>query len=815
MAIFGSNQTGGSLGRDLKTIFDAGTFTGLSDGQLLDRFGEGRNEYAEAAFTALVERHGPMVLRVCNRLLHDPHDSADAFQAVFLVLVRRAASLRRSGSLASWLYGVALRVATKARSQATRRRARERLAAVSADAASQAEVMTSDLELEVSWPELHEEIARLPEKFREPIVLCYLEGQSTEAAAEALGCARGTILSRLSRARQRLRTRLLKRGVAIPATLLSAEVISPSAPAAVPAALLAATVRAALGFSNRSAAATALVSTSAGVLAREVLNAMTWSKLKTVIGASLICLFTVGGIPVIARQLRGTGVSPSDEAESTQQRKSTQNEPVPAKPAIITKGQQPATIETLRSELNAAIQKNYALQTELEQLRAKLSSFAIQPELPVAKPSLPAEPPVMEKAFSKQAIPPGFSAGEIQTSDTESGKLHYTRSGNLVFVSSSIGDRFAICDLANGRSASIRLPASKDSPLTITPISDAENRFLVLGLQGPRITRIAAFHFQLWKWIPLDLREPVSGTMSPLVGSSAVVYRHKRFIYAFSPYTFTWGVLELPEGVSARPVVSSDSVTAEGGGHIYTFLVQKGTWKDIDLNALIRNSLENEPPTDASPEKGKDAPQEKPSTRPDSENRPEARATHGPGELFAVRILADRNHDGAVVERALAPDGFKRPPEGYRWHPIELKTNDNREELILRKEKAGNEDENAQADREFVLVKRDSQNLTERDLLSFEKTQNEHQQPAILFRWKSDAADRMEALTRNHLPESRGDRSLKYRMAILLKGTVVSAPLIWSVVRDAGIIEFGNKAREEEVNEIIGLLNGVIGQAKF
>ena len=153
----------------------------------------GGGAVAEAAFEALVTRHGPMVLDVCGHIVCDSHDAQDAFQATFLVLAARAGSIRRRDALAGWLMGVARRVALRSRADAARRRLHERRAAE-----KQAE---RDGDPPASWPELHEEIDRLPVRYREPVVLCYLEGVTTEAAALRLGCPHGTVLSRLSRAR--------------------------------------------------------------------------------------------------------------------------------------------------------------------------------------------------------------------------------------------------------------------------------------------------------------------------------------------------------------------------------------------------------------------------------------------------------------------------------------------------------------------------------------------------------------------------------------------------------------------------------------
>ena len=189
--------------QQFRTLFGAGTAVGLDDGQLLERFVECRDE---AAFAALLARHGPLVLGACRRLLANPADVEDAFQATFLVLVRKARSLRNRHLLGTWLYKVAYRVALRARAQADRRTqpAHEAVAMASAGDAERRELC------EV----IDEEILRLPRRYRGPVMLCYLEGVSHEEAARQLGCPLGTVNSRLATARQGLRMRLTKRGLA-------------------------------------------------------------------------------------------------------------------------------------------------------------------------------------------------------------------------------------------------------------------------------------------------------------------------------------------------------------------------------------------------------------------------------------------------------------------------------------------------------------------------------------------------------------------------------------------------------------------------
>jgi RNA polymerase sigma factor (sigma-70 family) len=220
--------------RHLHKLTDAAQAGGLTDAELLERFASRRDE---AAFAALVKRHGPMVLAVCRRVLGNPHDAEDAFQATFLVLVRRACSLRRE-ALGGWLHEVALRVALRARASAHSRRRHEQRAPDMPRKDFLATVVWRDLR-----PVLDEEVQGLPDACREAFVLCYLQGKTYEQAAEQLHCRPGTLSRRLGRARELLRLRLTRRGLVLPAGLLSLALSQQTAPAAVPAALIASTVK--------------------------------------------------------------------------------------------------------------------------------------------------------------------------------------------------------------------------------------------------------------------------------------------------------------------------------------------------------------------------------------------------------------------------------------------------------------------------------------------------------------------------------------------------------------------------------------------
>ncbi len=194
--------------RELQSLLRDGVATGLTDQELLERFARCRDHSGELAFATLVARHGPMVMNVCRRMLHNPADADDAFQATFLVLVRRAGAIRFGTSLGPWLYGVSVRVARRARDQGSRPRVIELNENSAETITEQSSPVDRDLRLAVD-----EALARLPANFRAAIVSCYLEGLTHEEAAVRLRCPVGTIRSRLARGRALLRDRLERSGL--------------------------------------------------------------------------------------------------------------------------------------------------------------------------------------------------------------------------------------------------------------------------------------------------------------------------------------------------------------------------------------------------------------------------------------------------------------------------------------------------------------------------------------------------------------------------------------------------------------------------
>ncbi|HWE37960.1 MAG TPA: sigma-70 family RNA polymerase sigma factor [Isosphaeraceae bacterium] len=276
--------------RHVESLFRDGTAAGLGDGQLLARFADDPGgPAAEVAFAALVERHGAMDLRVCRQVLGDEHEAQDASQATFLVLARRARSIARRESVASWLHGVAVRVSARARVSIMRRRAREKKGGEMAAGREAGAAAVPMVEVERSAM-LHEELGRLHEPFRSPLVLCYLEGLTQEQTAARLRWPLGTLQSRLARGRAKLKSRLARRGITASAALLTAGwAVSPA-----PAAWAEATVRAAIRFTTKSGAAALGEGPASAALAREVLKAMTFAKMKITLGIALLAVAASG-----------------------------------------------------------------------------------------------------------------------------------------------------------------------------------------------------------------------------------------------------------------------------------------------------------------------------------------------------------------------------------------------------------------------------------------------------------------------------------------------------------------------------------------
>ncbi len=342
-----------ALARDLRALCEGGSPASLGDAELLERFAEARGDRAELAFAALVGRHGPMVLRACRSILRDGHDAEDAFQATFLLLARRARTLWVRDSLAPWLHSVACRVAAGTRAARARRQALERRAAGLLPSTT-LDPCRDDL-----GAALHEEIERLPERLKGAVVLCYLQGLTHDEAAAHLGCPVGTVRSRLSRGRDRLRARLGGLGLA------------PTTPTrlAVPAVPLA------LATTTAHAAAQLIAApSSVGLIAHGVLSLAQGASIAMPhpLKAAAVMLFATGAVAVGVSG--GAGQDPKDTPTAPSALGPIDRpDPAPPQPPEPPAASPDAS---LLQENRALAERNAQLDQRLKDLERKLDTLA-------------------------------------------------------------------------------------------------------------------------------------------------------------------------------------------------------------------------------------------------------------------------------------------------------------------------------------------------------------------------------------------------------------------------------------------------------
>jgi RNA polymerase sigma factor (sigma-70 family) len=291
----------------------------LPDRQLLERFLAERDE---AAFAELVKRHGPMVLNVCQSVLRHREDAEDAFQATFLVLAQKAETIKRRDALSSWLYGVAHHLALRAQTRAARRRSHEERAEPMAAADPLLDMTVRELR-----GVLYEELQRLPEKYRAPLVLCYVEGKTNEEAARQLGCGKGVLRGRLNRGREQLRVRLKRRGLTLGAGLLTTALAVNPGSAAVPASLIQATAKAAL------AANITMVSPQVTALLEGATKAMFTTKTKFAIVLLVAAGVVAAGVGVLNFQRAAAQPTPTRAKDVSAPSAKAEDQPKP-EPAL-------------------------------------------------------------------------------------------------------------------------------------------------------------------------------------------------------------------------------------------------------------------------------------------------------------------------------------------------------------------------------------------------------------------------------------------------------------------------------------------------
>ncbi len=633
-------RAGGILG-PIQRAFGRGTVSGLSEGQLLSQF---VGERDEVAFEAIVSRHGPMVLGVCRRLLNDPHDVEDAFQATFLVLVRRAGELRDRELLASWLYGVALRVATRCRRDRSRRRARE-------GGGARVEVAVQDSD-DSGLGELRSvidaEVARLPERFQAPIVLCYFEGMTHDQAAERLGCPVGTVRSRMHKGRELLRSRLARRGYG-PETMpaLASMAMAGSAPP-VPPEVLARTVSAASGATIGRSIVSAGASAPAVKLARGVLRAMTISRWTTIAAASAVLGALGGGVGVMARQDgAGKKAAPIPKVEAPKEQ--TPASVAPSSPALKTLAEMQTWVkqwDAILAEKQTVIDQQ---QTEIANLKAQIAEFKggeRKADIPRSAPRAAAVPeaePPPNKPAKEQA--PAVKAEEGQGLIFADRIL--TGPSSIVSVSGA-NDRVVIYSNNLGRSRTYQPPrrmkmidvtfhgdnvtiiANEDEHIHLVNYNVKTDHWDIQDIRGVKegfafipqgvpkgeehllpcsfqnstpvdawqerrleVMQVAILDLDRGAWTVQNLDEPSEQPIQPQINGKLVAYAIGNRVYAYSGEAGRWDTLTLEKPLFAnqggggfgddRPLLIQDQmIAASQQGRLHVFTAKEAKWRAIN-----------------------------------------------------------------------------------------------------------------------------------------------------------------------------------------------------------------------------------------
>jgi RNA polymerase sigma factor (sigma-70 family) len=526
--------------QQLESLWDTGTLTGMSDAQLLARFSETRDSRRDSAFGELITRHGPMVMGVCRQVLRRPHDADDAFQATFLVLVRKARSIQVRESLGPWLYSVAYRTALRARSTALRYR--------QGDWEPQANGPTPEehaCQLDLR-PLVQEELGRLPEKYRAPIVLCHLEGKSHEEAARMLRWPIGTVSGRLSRGRDLLRSRLERRGVAVPSVLLSANWLAGTSNS-VPSALLESTLGAVLRLGAPAAASSPVLTLMQGVL-----NAMLIHKLKVAAMVMIVAGCITGGAGVWGYRAGGSPAAPAqDTAPADEQKPADESaKPVATRPddATVSPAQANESGGSPSSDLRNGMQR---------------------------KDGLP--------GGRMGGGPAGFmgAAGGGPGGIFARNGSPFFDAGSIVVVESPDRKTLRALSLVSDKNNWVEL--TLPDGLTAVPVAAAD--VLAFSIKRKSIDHVAAFSAYTGEWAWQHLGKPVADEIHPIVSAGCAVYQAGNDVYAFSARTGTWGALHVEGNEKPSITISPARVSAVAGNRVYIFSLKRGEWsKGVEAN---------------------------------------------------------------------------------------------------------------------------------------------------------------------------------------------------------------------------------------
>jgi RNA polymerase sigma factor (sigma-70 family) len=461
-----------------------------------------------------------MVMGVCRQILRGPHDADDAFQATFLVLVRKAGSIRVRESLAPWLYGVAYRTAQRARANAARYR--------SAPAEQLEEPMASSADDTIHFdvrPLLHEELNRLPGKYRDPIVLCHLEGKTHEEAARLLKWPIGTVSGRLSRGRDLLRSRLERRGLEVSPAALTANWLA-GTPTGVTLPLIDSTVGAAFPLAAAQAVSTSVLSLTEGVL-----NSMLLNKIKT----TAFIVLLVGGVTA------GAGVWAIQASQSA------------------TRASQPGEAGSSGNFTKAEVK---ALRKSASPLDALQKGLVASPQMPGGGMGMSFPPPLRLK-----------NAPEIDNSRG----LVSIRTESMVLVESP--DRSAWKGMSFDAADHPRWSEFRFRPgTTASPLANSD--VAALMIKGKTIDYVAAFSAFTGNWVPQKLRKPAEDEINPVLGRGYALYQSGNDFYAFTARKGYWGVLQLDGNEDVKVTTSAEDIEVLHGNKLYVFSVKQGEWSD-------------------------------------------------------------------------------------------------------------------------------------------------------------------------------------------------------------------------------------------
>ncbi len=541
-------------GERFGSIFEGGSAVGLGPAQLLRRFADRRDE---AAFSALVAHHGPMVLATCRRILSNPADADDAFQATFLVLARKARAIEDPDRLAPWLHGVARRVAVRSRSLSARRR---RVETEGQGVVAVAPPPDDARELRAV---LDEELARLPEKYRVPLVLCYLEGMTHDEAAGQLDWPVGTVRSRMAQARDRLRSRLARRGFA-------PESVAPLFPQALPMAAVSRSLQAlTVRFVLTSASKTAAPSVAA-LLAQGVLTSMFLNKVQAVAALAVATLSVAALGVAVGQPLSQIDAAAKPDAKSS---------PASKIPEDALDGSDDPRLHLAREKLDNATKDVVIAQLQVKMLELQLRLKAKEAAPQASTPPPPLNPPTPQNPSEKPAV-----TSQPQPEQPRKPWINALPSSAKILICPPEGNWATILETLNGVKKTYRDPGNV---IRISPV--VSQNMVALRLEGPKVTQVVAYCRGEDEWYPQELKEPaLDGKIFPIVWPDVVQYRVGRYLYVFSNLGKRWGVLELkqplPVGQHSMPGETANGeclmITEGDITHVYNY--RSGDWTHIN-----------------------------------------------------------------------------------------------------------------------------------------------------------------------------------------------------------------------------------------